>query len=106
MSEVLLLAAGWLPLWILAALTRRKIRPGRLLMGAGLAAFVGGMCALEMRRHGLLAALPDGVVLGPLSFHLDEVLRFAFLGATGALAGETVLDRVYRGATGPSRSGR
>ncbi len=100
--DLLWLACAWLPLWIIALVLRQRIRPGRLLMGAGLVGFVGGMCAVELRRYGLLASLPDAISLPVFSLHVDEVLRFAFWGATGALAGEVVLDIVERPATEPS----
>jgi hypothetical protein len=92
-SDLLWLAAGWLPLWAVALLLKQKLRWGRILMGAGLSGFVGGMCAVELRRHGLLPGAPGALVLPFHELHLDEILHFALLGAAGALGAEVILDR-------------
>ena len=97
MAALLLLAAGWLPLWALGLLLRQKLRPGRLLMGAALAGFVGGMCSVELRRHGLQSLVPGAPAVPLLDLRLDEILHYAFPGAAGALLLEITLDRTDRG---------
>ena len=95
-GELALLAAGWLPLWALALLFRQRLRPGRLLMGAALAGFIGGMCTVELRRHGLQTATVDTIAVPFIDLRLDEVLHFAFLGASASLLVEMALDRLGR----------
>ncbi len=95
-QSILLHVLGWLPLWVVALLLRQRIRPGRILFGAALAGFVGGMCTVELRRYGLLAAPFSSISLGIHDLHLDEVIQFALLGAAGALAVEILLDRAGR----------
>ena len=96
MAELALLLAGWLPLWALALFCRQRLRPGRLLMGAALAGFVGGMCTVELRRHGLQSATVGAPAVPFIDLRLDEVLHYAFLGAAGSLLIELALDRLGR----------
>jgi hypothetical protein len=86
-------ALGWLPLWILARLTGSKPRPRRVLVGMGLAGFVGGMCAVELRRHGLLSSAAGALPLGLFGLHLDEILQFSLLGGGSVFLTEWFLDR-------------
>lgn len=92
--ELGLLAIGWVPLWLLVLLARPRLKAGRILMGAGLAGFVGGMCSVELRRHGLQSLAPGAVPLPLVGLCADEVLHYALLGAAGALLLETALDRM------------
>jgi hypothetical protein len=93
MRELLLTALAWIPLWIIALALRARLRGGHILMGAALAAFVGGMCAVELRRHGLLAIGAGSVPLIVFGLRLDEILHFALMGAGGVLLTELFLDR-------------
>lgn len=90
--SILALLAGWLPLLLAGLALRLRIRPARLLLGAALASFVGGMCCAELRRHGLLALPEDAMLLAGNGLALHEMVRFALLGAAGALWGEALLD--------------
>jgi hypothetical protein len=102
--SLILHLVGWLPLWVLAVALRQTIRPGRILFGAALVGFVGGMCTVELRRYGLLAAPGSAISLPIHDLHLDEVIQFAILGAAGALASEIFLDRARR--SGAKEGGR
>ena len=102
MIELALLALGWLPVWVLALVLRQKLRPGRLLMGAALAGLIGGMCTVELRRYGLEAAAAGSIeLISVLDLRLDEVLHYAFLGATGSLLLEMALDRLGKRREAP-----
>jgi hypothetical protein len=90
---LLLHLLGWLPLLALAFALKQKLRPRRMLFAAGLVGFVGAMCAVELRRYGLLAVPASAVVLPIHDLHLDEVIEFAIIGAAGALAQDILLDR-------------
>jgi hypothetical protein len=103
MPELGLLALGWAPLGVIALLLRREIRFGHVLFGAALAGFVGGMCSVELRRHGLQAALPESWSLPILGLHPVDFLRFAFFGAAGALLGEILLTRSGDSPQGPAQ---
>lgn len=102
LPAILFLAAGWLPLFLGARLLRIRLRPARLGLGAALAAFAGGVCCVELRRHGLLALPLHAIVLLGNGLALHELCRFGFLGAAGALACEALLDllAIEGGASG------
>lgn len=84
---------GWLPLWGLLVYLGRPRRVGAILLGGGLAGLVGGACAAELLRHGLLGRLPGAVSLPVLEVPISEFLRYVFCGVTGALVAEWVLRR-------------
>jgi len=83
--DLLLLAAGWAPLWLAALWRRRDVRPGRVLFGALLVGFVGGMCSVELRRHGLISPSSGDIELPVVGVRLGEAARFALIGAAGAV---------------------
>jgi hypothetical protein len=80
---------------------RQKLRPSRLLLGALLCGVAGGMGASELRLRGLQGAPAGSVLLPVLDLPLEELLRYALLGAAGALVGEVLLDRADR--VGPAQ---
>ena len=96
-----LLALGWVPLWGFALWRRREIRFGRVAFGAALLGLIGGICSVELRRHGLCLTPPGAWVLPVLDLHLDEVLRFSFQGAAGVIVAEVLLTRSGDSAAAP-----
>lgn len=96
MLELAFTALGWSPLWVLLLMRRRPVHISRILMGAGLAGFVGGMCSVELRRHGLLIEAAHSVPLLVFGLRLEEVLRFALLGGAGVLVTDALLNRLFR----------
>lgn len=102
--DLLIFAAGWAPLWIAAWVRRREIRPGAIVLGALLAALAGGMCGVELRRHGVLLDSEPGWTLPLLGARIDETLRFALVGAAGAVLSELILGRKVPEGGEPSAS--
>ena len=93
-AHLLLNALAWLPLWLGFRLIGHRVRPGRVLLGAALTAFVGGMCCAELRRYGFLQPLPGELTLPVAELRLHEASRFFFLGGAAALVGDFILDRL------------
>jgi hypothetical protein len=91
MNPVLLLALGWVPLWILLV-HRGPLRPGHLLVAGAFVGLVGAICFVELRRYGHLPAT-GGAVVPFLEIRLEDALRFACLGVSGALAAGRTLER-------------
>ena len=101
--DLLLLALGWLPLWAVALLLRPRFRASRIAMGAALTGAIGGMCAAELRRHGIAPAAAGSIPLIPLlDLRLEDVLRFAFLGGSAAFLLDNALDRVEKEEAAPA----
>jgi hypothetical protein len=90
------LVAGWLPLLVGARLCGVRLRPGRILMGAGLSAFIGGFCSLELVRHGLLASPESEILLPGTGLAVHALVRYALLGGAGALCADWLLDALGR----------
>ncbi len=90
------LILGWVPLWFIALALGAPRRPARWIIGGCLAAFVAGVAAAEMRRHGLLIHHAGEPYLPALSLYLHELVRFFLIGASGALAGDWAQDLCSR----------
>jgi len=59
------------------------------------------MCGLELRRHGVVLDVTPGWTLPILGVRIDETLRFALVGAAGAVLSELILGGKAPGGSGP-----
>jgi hypothetical protein len=93
MTQLLPLVLGWLPVWAVAFWRRREVHFARVGFAAALVGFIGGMCSVELRRHGLQEIAPGSWSLPVLGLRVEEILRFALQGAAGAILCEVLLSR-------------
>lgn len=92
-ADILLHLAGWIPLWVIALRITRRPQWGSILLGTLLAALVGGLCGVELRRHGVTADVVGWLVVPLLGIRVDELIRFGLIGGGGAAVAGALLDR-------------